>query len=364
MSSMALTAAPPASAREPVADSHRPVPAPLERAVLLTLVYSDLFDYPLTRQELRRYLPVPCTASELDEALAVLGTSRLHVQGGFICLWGREEIFDRRRRRAELAAGRWRAAARFASWLGRVPFLRMVAVCGSHAVENGDTDGDVDLFLVTEPGRLWLVQSITMVLRRFGHLRFGIQFCPNYLVTADRLELDERNLYVAREIAQIVPLWGADDYERFLASNRWITEFFPQLDLADRRRALRPRSRSSLTRLAESLLGGRLGHLTDRVIHRLLLGYYRLRLWRRGWRKDDIENAYRPDRQALIAGGYAGAVARRFLERARETLTAAGHDATERKLWHCFTGEDAEKEFTAADPHFLGLFTQRYGRRE
>lgn len=337
--------------------------APVERAVLLTLAYSDVFDFPLTPAELERYLPVACARSALDDAIDALDSSHLVRRGGFLCLRGRDELVETRRRRAAASAARWHAAERFASWLTRVPFLGMAAVCGSLAVDNAGAEGDVDLFLVTAPRRLWLVQSITMVLRRLGRLRLGIEICPNYLMTRDRLEIEDHNLYVAREIAQAVPLWGEDDYERFLAANRWISEFLPRVGLGDRRRAVRRPDRPRATRLLEGILGGRAGDLLDRAIHRTLLLYYRLRLKSRGFSKDDIERAYLPDRQSLVSGGYAGAVARQFCERAREVLGGAGEDVEDGEVWSRFfgAGDSAVESELRSEPHFAGLFASRYG---
>lgn len=335
---------------------------PLQRAILLTVLYSDLFDHPLTGDELHRFLMAPCPErQDLDRALAALTGRHLATPEGFVCRPGREATIEVRRRRRRLAAGRWPPAERFARWLGWVPFLRMVAVCGSQAVENGDDDGDVDLFLITAPGRLWLVQSLTMALRRVGR-RLGVELCPNYLLTTDRLELETRNLYTAREAAQVVPLWGGDAHERFLAANRWIEGFLPQLRLDDRHGRLRARPRHLLTAALERLLGGRLGDALDRAIHRTLLRYYRRRLRRHGWSAEDVERAYRRDRQEVITGGYGAAVAERFVERgARELSEVLSRD--ELKSW--FYGGDGQAGAPAAvaapDPLYAGLMTARYG---
>lgn len=328
----------------------------LERAVLLTLVYSDLFDYPLTAAELRRFLPVRCGDEELAAALAALD-GHVGRRDDYLFLAGREAIVDLRRRRAALAGRRWRAARRFAAWLRRVPFLRMVAVCGSQAVDNGGDDGDVDLFLITEPRRLWIVQSITMVLRRLARLRLGVEICPNYLLTRERLAIDDRNLYTAREIAQAVPLWGDDDFRRFRDANRWVARFLPRAELG----AATGEPARERRGLVERLLGGRFGDRLDRAVYRTLLVYYRLRLRRRGWSRDDIERAYRPDRQSLIADGYSSAVARSFLERARETLERTGDAVTPEELRRFFHGEGTPAE--RPDPHFAAIFAERYGGR-
>ncbi len=349
------------TASKPASRPHRL--SPLEFAVLVTVLYGDLFDHPLTPEELHRFLTVPCPdRAELETALAALDGRYLSRTRGFVCWRGREATIEVRRRRRELAAGRWRAARRFARWLAWVPFLRAVAVCGSQAVDNGDEDGDVDLFLITAPGRLWLVQSAAMALRRAGRL-LGVDFCPNYLLSEPDLAVANRSLYSAREAAQAVPLWGGEAYGRFLQANGWIGGFLPQLDLDERRRLAAPRPRHRLTRALERALGGRLGDLLDRAVYRALLRYYALRLAKHGWSRREIERAYRRDRQEVITGGYAAAVAERFVERGLAGLGGAV-SADELRRW--FLGADgraleAEDRREDPDPLYAGLMAARYG---
>ncbi len=327
----------------------------LRRAVLLTLLYSDLFDFPLDEAELYRFLVAPCDSPEqLRHALAELeAEDRVSRVDSWWFLAGSEANIELRQQRQQLAARRWPPARRFGRWLSWVPFLRMVGVCGSQAVENGGADGDVDLVLITAPRRLWIAQATVMLLRRLGGL-LGIEICPNFLLSADQLVLQNRNLYVAREVAQVVPLWGEDAYQDFLAANRWIHTFLPQIANGDRQRFLEPRPQHLATRWVEKLLGGRLGTLLDGAIHRLSLTYYALRLRRHGWSRQEIEQAYRPERQTVMRGGFLGAVRRRFLDRAAELLD----------------DEDVLPEATAlfesgalddADPLYANLFTSRYG---
>ena len=295
----------------------------------------------------------PAHRRRFEQALAALDGHALTRRDGFVCRAGREAIFNLRRRRRELAARRWPPARRFARWLTRVPFLRMVAVCGSHAVENGGEAGDVDLFLVTEPGRLWIVHTCAMALRRIGRV-LGIELCPNYLLTTDALEVPERDLYTAREIAQAMPLWGEEVYERFLVANRWIKSFLPQVDFDDRRRLLESPRRGGLLRAAEKVLAGRLGDSLDRGLHRALMRYYQLRLRRHGWTRADVENAYRRDRQVVITGGFGAAVARRFLD-------AGAGMANESELRRTFFGETRHDGVPLPDPLYDGIMDRRYG---
>jgi len=200
----------------------------LETAILATIVYSDLFDFPLTRDEVLRWLPVPATAAEVDAALAgdALMPAYLSVVGFYVTLSGREEVVATRERRRAASATLDKEACRYGSWIARLPLVRMVAVTGSLAVDNADPGADLDYLIVTAPGRVWLTRALTMVLVRLAALR-GVTLCPNYLLAATALAQPARDLYTARELLQMRPLAGLDLYTRMLDANPWWRDFLP-----------------------------------------------------------------------------------------------------------------------------------------
>ena len=80
--------------------------------------------------------------------------------------------------------------------------------------------------IVTAPGRLWLSRALSLLVARFAKLE-GVSLCPNYLVTTNSLELQERSLYVAHELAQMIPLSGMEVYAEMLRLNSWMTDYLP-----------------------------------------------------------------------------------------------------------------------------------------
>jgi rhamnosyl/mannosyltransferase len=292
---------------------------PLDRAVLLAVLYSDLFEYPLTEPELRGGL-VGLAAGEAEVAacLGRLEGGFLGRRDGFVVWKGRERLVEVRRERTRHSAPRWDEARRYARWLRRVPFVRMVAVCGSQAMENAPRGGDIDFFVITAPRRLWLVQVAAMLLRRVLG-RGGVEICPNYLLAADTLGVAERNLYSAHEAVQVVPLCGREAYEAFRRANAWVSDFLPGFDVDDRLRLLTDDGERGAAWL-ERALGGGLGDLLDRLLHRALLLYYPLRLHRHRFGRAALREAYRRDRQVVVGGGYARAVAAAFRRRVAERL--------------------------------------------
>jgi hypothetical protein len=147
-------------------------------------------------------------------------------QGEYFTLRGREQIVETRKRRAEVAARLWAKAARYGRIIAVLPFVRMVAITGSLAMNNTDEGKDVDYMIVTEPNRLWTCRALSLLVARFARLQ-GVNLCPNYLVTTRALELKERSLYVAHELAQMIPLSGMEIYREMRRLNDWTDDYLP-----------------------------------------------------------------------------------------------------------------------------------------
>jgi hypothetical protein len=207
--------------------------AALRRAIVRTLAYADVFDYPLGRAEIHRYLiGQRATAQEIDRALEHDGELRELIErnGDEFHLRGRAAIVADRRRREAASAELWTAARAYGRWIARLPLVRFVAVTGALAMNNAERDADIDLFILTRPERLWLCRLLVLAVVRLAALR-GRRLCPNFLLSTDRLRLDERNLFTAHEIAQMVPLRATAWHAAFLTANDWVAEHLPNADL-------------------------------------------------------------------------------------------------------------------------------------
>jgi len=195
------------------------------QSVFYTLAYADVFDYPLTLPEVYRYLT--STRGTMEEVTRALSDeSRFSQTGEYFTLRGREKIVETRKRRAQAAARLWRKAVRYGRIIASLPFVKMVAITGSLAMNNTEEDKDIDYMVVTSPNHLWTCRALSLLLARIAKLE-GVSLCPNYLVTTNALELNERSLYVAHELAQMIPLSGMEIYNDIRQQNAWIEEFLP-----------------------------------------------------------------------------------------------------------------------------------------
>jgi hypothetical protein len=236
-------------------------------AILYTLVYADLFDYPLKTEEIHRYLTgyaAPLTV--VEEHLQQNGRLGEHLGSAapFWFLAGREHLVGLRRQREAFSLVLWEQAKRYGRWIAAMPFVRMVSITGSLAMNNvsGPHD-DIDLLIVAAENRVWLARGLTILIVHLAR-SFGVELCPNYVIAEHKLELGEPSLFAAHELAQLIPISGLDMYFRLLKSNAWSVDYLPNIS------PRQPSMRKPATvgrigqRVLEAALSGRLGDAVER----------------------------------------------------------------------------------------------------
>lgn len=204
----------------------------LEQSILNTIAYSDIFQYPLTEDQIHHYLiGVKSTSQAVRHALRTSQrlAESIAYEWPFYLLCGEEAIIQTRLRRAAQAERMWPAAIHYGRMVAHLPYVRMVAVTGALAMNNVDPGADIDYLIVTKPGRLWLCRSLVVMVVKSAGLR-GVTLCPNYLVTEEKLAFPDQSLYAAHELAQMVPLHGMAIYQRMLQANPWIYRYLPNME--------------------------------------------------------------------------------------------------------------------------------------
>jgi len=239
----------------------------LQQAVLETLAYSDVFDYPLTFDELHRYLIA--SAPRADLAACLSDMSLVSTENGFYFLADRRETVRTRMNREQASRAAFQRACRYGAILGSLPFVRMVTLTGSLAMLNLSRDADMDYMLVTQRGRLWLARAFAVLFGRLMRV-FGDRICVNLLVSESALEWHPRDLYSAREMCQMIPLAGMDVYQCLRSANAWTKSFLPNADSAP---ALNPKTRptSVFQKWLEIPLAGKFGDALEGWAMRLQL---------------------------------------------------------------------------------------------
>jgi hypothetical protein len=238
---------------------------PMEWAIMQTVAYADVFDYPLTVDEVHYYLiGIATDFSSVTKMLQHSQTiNRLLGQAdGFVVLKGRECLIDLRQQRARHASLLWPKAMRYGDWIAKLPFVRMVAITGALSVNNVEPGHDIDYLIVTSPGRLWTCRAMIVLLVRLAS-QYGDTVCPNFILSENAFLQSDQSLYTAHEIVQMIPLHGIEIYKRFRQSNCWTEIFLPNAktfrtkEIFQRNANADLRKPDQLKRLSETLLNAR-----------------------------------------------------------------------------------------------------------
>lgn len=201
----------------------------LQEHVLRTLLYYDIFRYPLNADEIYRFLGIgDVDRSAIDSCLASLKDRRMIYQfGDFFSLNANSALIERRIK-GNIAAGKFLVIARRkAKLISKFPFVRGVLASGSLSKGYIDEKSDIDFFIITHPGRLWIARTLLVAYKRIFLFNSHKHFCVNYFVDEKHLEIEEKNLFTATELATVLPLHGSTEYEKLQQCNPWLKDFFP-----------------------------------------------------------------------------------------------------------------------------------------
>jgi alpha-1,3-rhamnosyl/mannosyltransferase len=250
------------------------------QAVLRTLIYADLFDYPLLKEEVHLGL-LECEAPAEEVAAALENLRRLDLiertgeptVSAWWHLTGHRGVVALRDRRRQLTRDLWRRHAWLLRLICRFPFVKGVAISGAGAFENCTTNDDIDLFIIAETRRLWTTYAaLVALLKLFGKRRM---ICLNYLIGHHHLLISperDRDFFVAHQIAFLRPLKGRGIFQKFFSDNEWIHQYLPQTAVQRPAPLLGLPSAGDkspwISRAVESFLGLRLFNMTENVIYR------------------------------------------------------------------------------------------------
>jgi hypothetical protein len=211
------------------------IPTPeQELAVLRSVIYASLFDYPLTLAQLESSLigvradaaaiEAWCRESDLLQAA-------IEQRDGLYFPAGRSDLVRTRSRRETLSRQLLDRDRRILALVAGMPFVRMVALSGSLAHLNAEGSADLDLFVITAPHRVWSVTVATLVLSKM--LGWRKHVCMNYVVSESAMGIAPADLFSANQIIHLRPIVGHQVFQRFVQKNSFVRDFYPNFELPD-----------------------------------------------------------------------------------------------------------------------------------
>lgn len=218
---------------------------PLSKSIIITVVYADIFDYPLTPRQIHsRLIGLRVGSKQVLKQLGLLLGKKpgsLLSDGIYITLKGRQKLarqVGRKKLEAQIKTDKVKTLVYLFKF---IPSIDMVSLTGGVAAGNAGEDDDIDLFFIVQPGTIWATRlAVILIAEMFGLRRRPKQtkiknkVCLNMFITADSLELmdTKKDLYTAHEVVLMKPLWSRRQaYRRFINANLWIKYYLPNIGI-------------------------------------------------------------------------------------------------------------------------------------
>lgn len=214
-------------------------------SVLKTLSYSDVFNFPLTFSEIYYFLHSGSTMSlsELKKTLAEMSKNKsVHLveSDGYFSFSDKKVVILQRLLSNEITKRKIIFARKIAQILMHIPSVAFIGISGGVAGGGASETDDIDLFIISQKGTLYTTRLLLLLLLQLmGRRRKRNQgdvkdmICLNMLIDESSILLskDRQNLYTAREVAQLIPLFQRSGmYSNFLEVNKWTRLFLPNAE--------------------------------------------------------------------------------------------------------------------------------------
>lgn len=202
----------------------------LSKDIIRTLIYSNIFQYPLSAKEIWMNTAVAeVSLQEVRMTLEELISQRLIFQSADFYFLPHQDngIVQRRIEGNALAHKHLSIAFRMSRFIASFPFVRGICLSGSLSKGFMDKESDIDYFIVTQPGRLWITRTLLILFKKIFLLNSKKYFCMNYFVDTDHLLIPDKNIFTAKELYSLIPTYSKETHHRILLENGWARDYFP-----------------------------------------------------------------------------------------------------------------------------------------
>ena len=209
----------------------------LRAEIFKTMIWFDLFSHPLTVYEIFKYVNYSCKLNDVIIELENLSDKIKH-KNGFYYLASREEIVEERFRRLNYFKKKIKRAKRFSKLINKIPSVWGVAASNVIGDHNLKESSDIDFFIITSPGKIWLTRFFCTFLAKILHLRPNNKtkkdkICLSFYVSSNNLNLEKyllnhKDLYFVYWLAGLEVIYSKKNiFDRFYQENSWLEKYLP-----------------------------------------------------------------------------------------------------------------------------------------
>lgn len=239
-------------------------------SALKPLIYFSLFDHPLTEEEVFQYSEIPdrdILRKDIDKLIQKGIINRID---NFLLFEKNQHHIQKRIMGNREAKAIMPKAEKASKFIASFPFIKGVAISGSLSKGYFDSESDFDFFVITKARRVWLSRAIIAIYKRLFLSNSHKEFCVNYFVSTETLEIEEKNRFTATEIATVIPMYGKSYFKEFYDHNTWIDDYFPNIDVKHKLQNVKSIQKIRRSRILEFLLDNYLGQFINYCCMRLI----------------------------------------------------------------------------------------------
>ena len=241
--------------------------ASIERSIIKVIAYFDLFNYPISKEEIHFFLDRPAPEKEVQAVLyELLKAGIIFRLDNFYSLQNDPSLARRRVKGNAHASSLLITAYRVSRILFRFPFVRGIGISGSLSKKFADEHADIDFFIVTKTSRLWIARTLMHLFKKLTFL-VGKQhwFCMNYYIDEEAMQIEEHNIFTATELITLIPVYGNGTMDKFFKANNWAVYYYPNyVNKKNEQQPLLPKS--TIKKFSEWLLNNRFGDRLDNYL--------------------------------------------------------------------------------------------------
>jgi hypothetical protein len=201
-----------------------------EQAVLKTLAYFDVFNYPMKPSEIHQFAPISMSPLNVVPCLNYMVNHGLIFQhGNFFSINSDPAVAESRKANSKTTDKSIALAKRLSRFLSRVPFVDGVFAADTNSFELHPLGVELDFFIIAKPSRAWLCRFFIRLYMSLFWFRSSKSFGLNHIIDGRQLQLDDKSLMMATKLKMLTPMVNQELYSSFIKSNTWANQFLPNL---------------------------------------------------------------------------------------------------------------------------------------
>ena len=248
----------------------------IQKEILKTLLYFDVFSYPLTSHEIYENTAVLTTHETIEHELRTLLSIGIVKQSrNFYSTSDSIIVNTERRLEGNKQAKKMLVKANeISKKIFNFPFVSGVCISGGLSKNYFDENSDFDFFIITKPNRLWISRTLYILLFKLFSKEKQKLYCLNYFISEADLTINDQNLFVATELAYLIPTFNHPLYKKLLQTNFWYKEYLMNKNEVGSI-SNSELQESTLKKIIEFFFVGKFGNWMDSVFLNLTLNRWR-----------------------------------------------------------------------------------------